>query len=111
MEFYNTGLSEGNMDLSKYTKEQIIFATRSGIDHIVWDMLNNGGVVDNSNDEFFDNFREALRYLEIDCSSIEHMDKTNVLTLGREIFEIAKKFNEKYKNVEVFTDCDILGEI
>jgi hypothetical protein len=98
------------MDLSKYAKEQIIFATRSGIDHIVWDMLNNNGVVNNSNDEFFDNFREALRYLEIDCSSIENMDKTNVLTLDREIFEIAKKFNQKYKNVQGIPDCDILGE-
>ena len=98
------------MNLENYTKEQIIFAVNSGFDHIVWDMINNS-FIDNKNPEFFDNFKNALTYLDVDCSSIEQMNESNVKSYTDPLFNLYKVFRDKYKTIQVFTDCDILGEL
>ncbi len=99
------------MKLENYTKDQIVYCVYSGFEHIVWDMINNGGRIDNTNDEFFENFKKALVYLDIDISSIEQMNASNVLSYTEEVLEVYRKFNQKYKNKQVFYDCDILGEM
>ena len=76
------------MKLEEYTKEQIIFSVKSCFEHIIWDMINEGGVPDKTGNEFFENFKKALTYLEIDCTAIENLNKSNVLQYDEKIFNL-----------------------
>ena len=76
------------MKLEEYTKEQIIFSVKSCFEHIIWDMINEGGVPDKTGNEFFENFRKAQTYLEIDCTAIENLNKSNVMQYDEKIFNL-----------------------
>ena len=51
-------------------------------------MINEGGVPDKTGNEFFENFKNALTYLEIDCTAIENLNKSNVLQYDEKIFNL-----------------------
>ena len=97
------------MKLEEYTKEQIIFSVKSCFEHIIWDMINEGGVPDKTGNEFFENFKKALTYLEIDCTAIENLNKSNVLQYDEKIFNLYNSFRKKYRDIQTFKNCDILG--
>jgi len=99
------------MKLEEYTKEQIIFSVKSCFEHIIWDMINEGGVPDKTGNEFFENFKKALTYLEIDCTAIENLNKSNVLQYDEKIFNLYNSFRKKYRDIQTFKNYDILGEL
>ena len=69
-------------------KKTDYFSVKSCFEHIIWDMINEGGVPDKTGNEFFENFKKALTYLEIDCTAIENLNKSNVLQYDEKIFNL-----------------------
>ena len=74
-------------------------------------MINEGGVPDKTGNEFFENFRKAQTYLEIDCTAIENLNKSNVLQYDEKIFNLYNSFRKKYRDIQTFKNYDILGEL
>lgn len=99
------------MNFENYSMDEVIFATKSAIEHVIWDMVNSDQDAFESNNTFFNNLKSALQFLNIECSSIKDLDGSNVLKHIDEIYIIEKKFDEKYPDIKIFTDCDILGEL